>query len=123
MSADDFYPELSEAGQEEAQRLIDKFKSMFRKAVDEVLGEIYCDVACHISSDSWTNYRNKLMDGFRNYSNRLVTHEYDFKNIRQEIFKEYREDLIKDLNQDLVVEVERLKTLLEYEQGIRREYR
>ena len=103
------YPELPEEGKEEAQRLIDKFKEHVKKDIENLLGDLYVDVACHIESDSWTNYRNAIIDGFRNYNNRKVQAPYDFKKIREEIYKEYREDIVKDLNQDILEENERLK--------------
>ena len=81
------YPTLSEPGKEEAQKLIDQFKVDLTNAADEVLGKMYCDVIPHIESDSWTNYRNAMMDGFRNYDNRMVQGEHDFKDIRAEIYK------------------------------------
>ena len=49
------------------------------------------------------------MDGFRNYDNRMVMGEHDFKNIRAAIYKEYRDEIIVDLNQDMVEEIEALK--------------
>jgi len=103
------YPELPEAGREEAQALIDKFKEQLKKAAHDAISDLYCDVAVFIESDSWGNFRNKLMDGFKNYSNRKLQADYDFKEIRRQIFKEFRADIIKDLNQDLVEENEKLK--------------
>ena len=103
------YPELSEDGEIEAQKLVDKFKAEMAKVAENVIGEFYCDVACHIESDSWTNYKNELMDGLRNYDNRLVQGEYDFKEIRQSILKNHREEIINDLNQDMVKEIVSLK--------------
>ena len=114
------FPYLSEEGQKEAQELVDAFKKQMIKAAESALGELYCDVACNIESDSWTNYRNKLMAGFRNYSNRKVQGEYDFKAIRAEIYKEFREEIIIDLNQDLVKENEELKKDLEREREFSR---
>lgn len=109
------YPELSEEGNKEAQALIDKFKESLIKVADEAIGDFYCDVAVHIESDSWTNYRNEMMDGFRNYDNRKIQGKHDFKIIRQEILKNHREDIIKDLNQDLLKEIETLKKHIEFQ--------
>lgn len=109
------YPSLSEEGQREAQELVDAFKVKLKKAAEDVLGELYCDVAVNIESDSWQNYRNKLMAGFRNYSNRKIQGDYDFAAIRKEIYREFREEIIIDLNQDLVKENESLKKQLEDE--------
>ena len=114
------FPELPEAGQEEAQKLIDKFKEALKKAADEVISDLYCGIVPYIESDSWTNFRNQLMYGFRDYKNRKIQSEYDFKKIREQIFKEYRDDLIKDLDQDMVKEIESLKKTIESLQEMRR---
>ena len=103
------FPRLSEAGAKEAQQLIDKFKEKLKSAADEVLSEMYCEVIHDIESDSWCNFRNDLLDGFKNYDNRKIQNRYDFKKIRQAILKEHREDIIKDLNQDMVDEIKELK--------------
>jgi hypothetical protein len=106
------YPELSEKGQEEAQKLVDRFKAEITKAADAAIADLYCDVVVHIESASWTNFRNDLMDGFKNYDNRLVHGEYDFKEIRQSILKNHRNDIIADLNQDMLEEIKSLKNQL-----------
>ena len=114
------YPKLTEEGEKEAQLLIDDFKEKLKKAATEAISSLYCDAALYIESDSWGNFRNEIMEGFKNYSNRKIQGEYDFKEIRQAIYKEYRDELIVDLNQDLVEENERLKKSLEYEQSCNR---
>ena len=103
------YPTLGEAGENEAQAIINKFKADMVKAADEALSDLYCDVVVHIESDSWTNFANEIMAGFKNYDNRKIQSKYDFKTIRQEIYKEYREDIIKDLDQDILEENNSLK--------------
>ncbi len=113
------FPELPEAGQKEAQDLIDKFKEKLKIAADEAIGDFYCGVMPFIESDSWTNFRNAIMDGFKNYNNRKIQGEYNFKEIRQQILKEYRDDLIKDLNQDMVKETEQLKETINTLQELR----
>ncbi len=113
------YPELSEAGGAEAQFLVDKFKDEIIKAANDVIGTLYCDIACHIESDSWTNYRNQMLEGFKNYNNRKIQGEYDFKQIRKAILKEHREDIVEDLNQDMLKEIESLKTTIEFLQRSR----
>ena len=115
-----FYPALNEPGEEEAQALVDRFKSKLKEAADEAIGTLYCDVATYIETDSWSNFRNQIMEGFRNYDNRKIQREYDFKKIRAEIYKEYREDIIADLNQDLLEENEQLKKDLEQTREARR---
>ena len=111
------FPILSEDGEREAQQLVDHFKAQLIKAAETAIGDLYCDIAVHIETDSWTNYRNKLMQGFRDYGNRLVQNEFDFKEIRQQIYKEFRDDIIKDLDQD---NLERIKTLEEEVATLRR---
>ena len=60
------------------------------------------------------------MDGFKDYNNRLVQGEYDFKQIREKIYKDYREEIIKDLNQDMIKEIENLKAHIKRQDGILR---
>lgn len=108
------YPKLTEEGHHEAQKLMDGFKMQFRKMLDDALGDLYCDVAMHIESDSWTNYRNNLMNGLQNYGNRHVQSTHDFKQIRQAIFREFKDEIIVDLNQDLVDENNNLKERIKY---------
>lgn len=103
------FPELPEAGQTEAQKLIDKFKDQLKRIADDVIGDLYCDVAVHIESDSWMNFRNDLMAGFKNYNNKMVQGEFDFKTVRESILEQHRAELVKDLNQDLLGEIARLK--------------
>lgn len=113
------YPELSEEGCKEAQKLIDKFKEQMKKATEDVLGELYVNVVDYIESDSWGNFRNEIMDGFKNYDNRKIQGAYDFKEIRQAMYKEFKEDIDKDLNQDLLEEVKSLKEHIELIQKYR----
>lgn len=110
MSEDKLFPVLSDEAAEEAQLLIDDFKKLLKKAANEVLSKMYCDVAYYIGTDGWTNYRNELMDGFKDYKHNKKTHAmHDFKAIRQKIFEENREEIIADLNQDLLYKVEKLE--------------
>lgn len=104
-----FYPKISDKGKQESQRLIDEFKGKLQKVADEVISNLYVDVPCYIESDSWSNFRNQIMDGFKNYDNRLNQKEFDFKEIRQQIFKDFKAEIIKDLNADLVKENEELR--------------
>ncbi len=107
------YPQLSEKGNEEAIKLIESFKNDISKAADEVIGELYCHIMPHIETDSWSNFRNDLMDGLQDYNSRKLQAPYDFKKIRQQIYKDFREDIIPDLNQDMVKEIEDLKSEVE----------
>jgi len=113
------YPRLSKAGEEEAQLLIDNFKKKIAKVAEETIESLYCDIAPHIESDSWGNFRNEIMDGYRNYDNRKIQNEYDFKIIRESILKNHREDIIKDLDQDMLKEIDNLKKTIEEIQKLR----
>lgn len=108
------FPDLSETAALEAQALINKFKELMRKAADEVIGELYCDVVPYIESDSWTNFKNDMLDGFKDYNNKKIQGEYDFKELRQAIYKNHKDEIIKDLNQDLVDEIKRQQDLIEF---------
>ena len=103
------YPELTQAGEEGAQRLVDKFKKALKKSAKDVLDDLYVDIIPHIQSDSWLNFRNDLIAGLQDYGNVLAAEEYNFKEIRKAIFKEFKAEIIKHLNQDLIEENEELK--------------
>lgn len=114
------YPKLSEEGKQEAQRLIDHFKSAMKKASDEVISDLYVDAACWIESDSWTNFRNELMSGLKDYQGASQKYPHDYKRVREVMLRDYREHIIADINQDLLGEVERLKKQLEREREYNR---
>lgn len=103
------YPELSEDAQKEAVKLIESFKENLKKAAEEAIGNLYVDVMPYIESDTWSNFRGQVVDGFRNYNNSKIQAKYDFKQIRQKIYEEYRDEIIEDLNKDLVEENKNLK--------------
>jgi hypothetical protein len=107
------YPELTEQGKEEAQKIMDSFKPRLAKLLDEVMSDLYTDVSYYIESDHWTNYRNALMDGFKGYNHGKANHEYDYKELRQVIYKNHKEEIVNDLNQDLIEENEKLKAQIE----------
>ena len=107
------YPTLTEQGELEAQKIMDSFKPRIKALLDDLMGDLYANVAYHIESDSWTNFRNEMVNGFKGYEAGASTHTYDFKELRQSIYKENKEAIDKDLNKDLVEEVARLKSLIE----------
>ena len=108
------YPTLPDAAQKEAQDLLNKFKADIAKAAENAIGELYCDVMPYIESDTWSNFRNELMDGFKNYDNRKIQGEYDFKELRLAIYENHKEEITKDLNQDLLAEIESLKKQIQF---------
>ena len=103
------FPELPEEGQKEAQELIDKFKASLLKSAEDAIMSLYTDITPYIESDSWGNFRSQIMNGFKNYENRKIQNEYNFAEIRKEIYKEFKSDLIPDMNQDILKENEDLK--------------
>ena len=103
------YPELKEEAKGEAQALMDEFKKKMESLAKEILSQLYCDVAMYIESDSWSNFRNEILQGFSKYGNRKLQADYDFAKIRQTIFEEHREEIIKEVEQDIVNENEGLK--------------
>lgn len=111
------YPELTEQGKEEAQKIMDSFKPKLAKLLDEVMGDLYTDVSYYVDSDHWTNYRNSLMDGFKGYKHGKVNHSYDYKELRQAIYANHKEEIVKDLNKDLVDENVKLKEQIEFLQS------
>lgn len=113
------YPELTEDGKKEAQLCVNKFKELFLKAADECMGDIYTDVITHIESDSWTNYRNFLMQGLTDYSNKEKHGKYDFKRIRRAIYDEFRDEIIHDLNQDMLKKIEDMEGQIEFMRKLR----
>lgn len=103
------YPELSEQGQLEALKIIDDFKEKLKKANEDVLSDLYCNVMPYIESDTWSNFRNQILDGFKDYKNSKIHNKYDFKQIRRKMFDDYKDEIIKDLNNDILEENEFLK--------------
>ena len=108
------YPTLTEEGKREADLWLQKFCDKMKKVAEEVVSETYSSCVEYIESDSWSNFRNELLDGFKNYNNRKIQAEYDFSAIRAEIYKQFRDEIIVDLNQDLVKENEELKERIKY---------
>ena len=108
------YPRLTEQGEVEAQKIMDSFKPKIKALIDELMGDLYCDVSYHVESDHWSNFRNELMDGFKGYKQGAAVHTYDFAELRKAIYDNNKEEIVKDLNQDLVEEVKRLKEHIEW---------
>jgi hypothetical protein len=113
------YPELSELGKLEAEQLIENMKSKFRKAFEDVMGDLYIDIPDYIESDSWTNYRNTLLSQICDYRNARGPYRYDYQKIRTAIYEQFKEQINKDLNHDLLAEVESLKKHIQFLEGLR----
>ena len=113
-------PELKEEAKKEAQDLMDEFKKKMESLAKEILSQLYCDVAMYIESDSWSNFRNEILQGFSKYGNRKLQADYDFAKIRQTIYEEHREEIIKEVEQDIVKENASLTKQLEWERSLNR---
>lgn len=107
--SDKFYPPLSEEGKQEAELVVKWAKEELKKVCEEALSKIYVDIPVYIESDSWTNFRNDVMDGYQDYSRRKIIRDYDFKRIREKIFCEFRDEIIKDLDQDNLDKIKELQ--------------
>lgn len=111
------FPELSEEGNKEAIKFIESFKAKLAKSANDIIettmSEVYCDIMPHIESDSWMNFRNDLMDGFKNYNNRKIQGDYNFALIRKQIFKDFHDEIIKDLDKDNIAEIKKLNKRIE----------
>lgn len=113
------FPDLPEQAKIEAQMLMDEFKKNMKICCEDTLDDLYTRVADYIESDSWSNFRNELFDGLKDYPNAKITCSYDFVAIRKKILDENREEIINDLNQDLLDEIEDLKQTLKIERDYR----
>lgn len=116
------YPPLNELAAKEAQELLNGFKEQMLKVCKEVLSQIYCDVVTYIETDSWTIFRNEVIQGFSKYGNRKLQGKYDFDRIREAIFREHREEIIKECQEDIVKENESLKKELKMAREYNRRY-
>lgn len=103
---------LTAKGQKEALDLLENFREEFTKIAKESLSSLYTDVAQHIESDAWQNYRNELQWELGNEALTEIVNNNEYhwaKKVRARILEEHREALIGALNQDLVKEVASLK--------------
>ena len=113
MSNEQFTPTLPEFAVKQAEQLIEDFKVELKKAADEVIGTLYTDVSLWIEGDSWGNFRNQVMGGYRDYYDNKASQAYDFKVIRESLLREHREEIIEDLNQDMVEKIAKLEETIE----------
>jgi len=107
------YPDLPEEAQKQMVERLEDYGVEIKKKIDgatrEVLNDFYADLIDWIEGDAWENFRQTIVDGLCNYSNRKLQAKYDYDKIRRAIFVEYRDEIIPDLNQDLIEENEKLK--------------
>ncbi len=108
------FPELSEAGKLEAEKLVESFKKKLASAAEGVLNDFYAEILPYIESDAWTNYRNSMVEGFVGYSGRAKEMaQHDYVKLRRKMLDEHKEELQNDIIADLVAENESLKKQLQ----------
>jgi nitrogenase subunit NifH len=109
------YPELSEEGQKQVQDLMVKFEYKLKESATELMKSLamdfYTDISHTVESDHWVNFRNKIVNGICDYTNKSNL-GYDYAKIRKAIYNEYRDEIVEDLNQDLLKEIEDLKRMI-----------
>jgi F0F1-type ATP synthase membrane subunit b/b' len=106
-TVDKLYPELSQAAEDEAEKVIEAFKQQMKKAGDEAIETLWCNLIHHIESDSWSNFRTSIINGLSDYNN--LNSEQDKSAIRKAVLKNHRDEIISDLNQDNLKQIEDLK--------------
>ncbi len=116
------YPDLSPEAAEEAAQLLETFKGKMLKVCEETLSTLYTDISAYIESDQWSNFRNQVLDGLKNYNNRKIQGKYDFAAIRKAILDEHRADIIDDLDQDMLEEIQTLKMRIRHMEEMRRPF-
>ena len=99
--------DLSEKGMAEFEAYIEIAKSKIKKSCDEALSDIYTNLPEWIESDSWLNFRNKIINSLMDYSN---LNEWDQRKIRESILKNHYNQVVSELNKDLLSEIEILKS-------------
>ncbi len=102
--------DLSEEGLAEFEAYIAVAKQRIKASCEEALGDIYVGLSSWIESDSWMNFRGKVMDALMDYSK---LNKWDAKRVREAVLKNHYDEVIKDLNQDLIDQVEDLKDRLD----------
>lgn len=116
------FPTLSEEAQKEAVELVEDFKQKLEGVAKDAIRKLYTDIVPYIESDSWANFRNQLLAGFRNWGNKKIQGEYDFNEIRKGIFTQFRDDIMKEMPEELVAENESLKKEIEILKKMSRYY-
>ena len=106
------YPNLTEEGKEEAHNLVQVIIKAVKKQLDSA--DFYCDIPTYIESDSWTNFKNSMMDGFKDYPTAKLKYQYDFKEIRKKMLKDNYNEIITELNQDNLEEIKSLNERIDW---------
>lgn len=119
MSDDRQYPDLSEEAENRAVEAMKRFHADLKKVADRAMDEIYLDIASHVKSDSWTNFRNSIWEFVLGYKT-LGKHEA--RRLRDRIFEENREQILKEIGEDLHAQIVCLKERLDEAYDRRRSF-
>jgi len=121
---DKICPELTEEGNREAVKLLERFKEDMKETVERVstkyLDEFYTDIMPYIESDSWGNYRNSICDAIRDYSKFRERDKLQAQSIREYLLKNHKEELVNDLNKDLLDRIASLENAIEQQRELNR---
>lgn len=107
------YPRLTPEGEAEAQRIMDVFRRKMRAISDDVLGDLYTDVAQYIESDSWTNFRNHFISSFRRLDPAFCG-VYNLRELARVIAKENPELVGKYVNEGNIERIRQLEDTIKF---------
>lgn len=110
------FPELSDRGNQDAIHLIERYKSRLIKVAEESIGELYVNLAPHIATDAWTNYKEQCrISLYHQYVNIETASQEDAwaMMVRESIFVQFREQLETGLIADLKKRIKNLEEMLD----------
>lgn len=98
------YPLVPERFQEDIVRLVEGVKKKIKTAIEDVLSEVYVDIAPWIEGDLQQNWREQVRSAMQYRAVRDIGLPNDIwaQNLRSTIFNEHRAELELGLIADLV---------------------
>ena len=111
------YPELTPEGQENTQKIIDKFSKQLQDLMNDTVSSFTCNLAAEIvNDDAWIDVRQKTLEALCGYSeSERVNKAGDkylgqwWKQIRAKILEENREAIVSDIIADKELEIKNLQ--------------
>jgi hypothetical protein len=113
---------LSKEGVAEFEAVIADVKKKITTVVDDSIAELYTDIGQWIESDAWSNYRQTIVNGLKDYVRSRDTNRHDFVEMRRVMLRDYRAEIIADLNADMVEEIRCLKDRIQFLEESRSRY-
>lgn len=112
------YPELTEKGKENTQKIIDKFQKDLFEVMNSTLVSFTQNLATEIvDDDSWVDLRDQVKSALCAYPSngeyRLFGH--DWIQIRKKILEENRETIVNDIILDKEKEIQLLKERIAFQ--------